>query len=435
MKKLLSFIISLSIVFSLMSPMAIIVNASENGNDYPVILVHGNGGWARDEKAGYFYWGGEVDLQEELKSRGYEVYTAVVGPYSSNWDRACELYAQIIGEPVDYGLAHSTKYGIKRTNSYFDGSLALYPEISEINKVHLIGHSQGGQTVRLLVQLLEEGSEEERVAVLGADYTQEDVDRAVESGELSGLFAGKGKGWVQSVTTLATPNDGTTAANAASLGGDFFGLFTIPLMGAFRDALAGLYLNCDYTFDLKLDQWGLGDRSDNESLYDYLKRVLSSPYLKGSKNFSSWDLSTYGAKEMNSWVNDIEDVYYFSYSCQASYKGLLTDIHYADLRYMNPHFLANAAILGTYFNISEGIGSAWFANDGYVNTISENGPKTGRDTINIVEYNGEAQIGKWNHLGLLSKTDHEDIIGRDTSNEMGDLVGFYSNLIDILQGL
>ena len=52
-------------------------------------------GWGRDELNNYYYWGGEIDLQQELQRQGFDVYTISVGPISSNWDRAIELYTQI----------------------------------------------------------------------------------------------------------------------------------------------------------------------------------------------------------------------------------------------------------------------------------------------------------------------------------------------------
>ena len=56
--------------------------------------------------------GGVHDIQEDLKRNGYTVHTAAVGPVSSNWDRACELYAQINGGTVDYGAAHAENMDI-----------------------------------------------------------------------------------------------------------------------------------------------------------------------------------------------------------------------------------------------------------------------------------------------------------------------------------
>ena len=57
--------------------------------------------------AGYKYWGGKNDITNYLKKQGFEVYTASVGPVSSNWDRAVELFYQIKGGQVDYGQDHA----------------------------------------------------------------------------------------------------------------------------------------------------------------------------------------------------------------------------------------------------------------------------------------------------------------------------------------
>ena len=55
-----------------------------------------------------------TDLVEEIEAAGYECYSASVGPLSSNWDRACELYAQLMGTTVDYGAAHAAKHNHSR---------------------------------------------------------------------------------------------------------------------------------------------------------------------------------------------------------------------------------------------------------------------------------------------------------------------------------
>ena len=79
-------------------------------SDDPVVFVHGLMGWG--ERAGLNsvlpYWGMTTgSLTAYLNSLGYETYSATVGPISSAWDRACELYAQLTGTTVDYGAAHS----------------------------------------------------------------------------------------------------------------------------------------------------------------------------------------------------------------------------------------------------------------------------------------------------------------------------------------
>ena len=95
------------------------------GNDYPIVLVHGVMGYGRDEMFGFKCWGGFVDLQEELRKAGHQTFTAAVGPISSNWDRACELYACIKGGRVDYGEAHARKFGHDRYGRSYPG---LYPQ-------------------------------------------------------------------------------------------------------------------------------------------------------------------------------------------------------------------------------------------------------------------------------------------------------------------
>ena len=71
--------------------------AADDGNDYPIVLVHGLFGWGGTEIANLNYWGGFSSLQQMLTDADYEVYTPSIGPVASNWDRACELYAYLVG--------------------------------------------------------------------------------------------------------------------------------------------------------------------------------------------------------------------------------------------------------------------------------------------------------------------------------------------------
>ena len=379
-------------------------------NNYPIILVHGCGGWGRDERGGFLYWGGEDDIEEGLRDAGFEVYTAAVGPFSSNWDRACELYAFIKGGTVDYGEEHSRKHGHERFGRTYPG---VYPEWGtkdengNIKKIHLMGHSQGGQTVRMLEQLLTDSRPEERG----------------NSSKNESLFAAKNS-WVQSVTTLASPNDGTTLADVAEdLIEDLIN-YTLTAGGS----AFGVKNENDY-YDFKLDQWGLR-REPNESFSSYVKRVKESSLWKNTKDVCVWDLSVEGAAEQNKWVKERDDVYYFSYSCMATRSSIVSGHELPQKDIMNPMFWPNAVIMGRYEKYTPGtikITPEWFPNDGWVNTISQDGPKVGRNTVNIREYDsskmgiydGTPVPGIWNHLGILTKTDHEDIIGRYTTEEMG----------------
>ena len=103
-------------------------------NKEPFIFIHGLNGWGGAEGINGImpYWGATTgDLMIFLKQNGYECYSASVGPISSAWDRACELYAQLIGSTVDYGIAHSEANGHDRFGrTYYT---ALVPDWGELD--------------------------------------------------------------------------------------------------------------------------------------------------------------------------------------------------------------------------------------------------------------------------------------------------------------
>lgn len=100
---------------------------SASGNHYPIVMVHGLFGWGGTEVLGLNYWGGFSSLRDILNNAGYEVYTPSIGPVASNWDRACELYAYLVGGTVDYGAYHSATNGHDRYGRTFPGVL---PELN-----------------------------------------------------------------------------------------------------------------------------------------------------------------------------------------------------------------------------------------------------------------------------------------------------------------
>ena len=169
--------------------------------DYTYVFVHGLMGWG--EYDGIYklmpYWGMfGGDLMKYLRKQGYDVHAASVAPKDSAWDRACELYAQLTGTVVDYGKAHSEKYGHERYGADYTDN-ALVEAWSENEKINLLGHSFGGATVRMLGYLMAKGCEEERAV------TAED--------EISGLFTGGKESWIYSITALAAPHNGTSSYN------------------------------------------------------------------------------------------------------------------------------------------------------------------------------------------------------------------------------
>ena len=71
---------------------------ASGSTNYPVVLVHGLLGWGSYDELNKIipYFGmGTGSVTDYLKLDGYKCYAASVGPLSSAWDRACQLYAQL----------------------------------------------------------------------------------------------------------------------------------------------------------------------------------------------------------------------------------------------------------------------------------------------------------------------------------------------------
>ncbi|TDH68093.1 hypothetical protein CCR75_007583 [Bremia lactucae] len=391
-----------------------IVLPAHASNRFPIILVHGFTGWGRDELNGFRYWGGlQGDFETKLNDQGYTVYTAAVGPFSSNWDRACELYAVIKGGQVDYGQIHSTTYNHFRFGRNYTG---LYPQWGttnsdgSINKVHLVGHSMGGQTIRMLAQMLAYGT-------TGAPTVEDRLSHP--------LFKG-GKKWVHSITTISTPNQGTTLSDGFSVIGNsvknlFAGLANV--MGLVGDSVSLIY-------DAKMDQWNISPKKSNESISAYLDRVFSSPiFARGFRDISLWSLSTGGAKEEATWVTTLSDVYYYSYSNVDTFETLdilLRKVSLPNLFTMSLPLRPFGLFLGGRYATDQlHLSNAWQPNDGVVNTISMANDGIGTS----VPFNGISLPGKWNEMPQLQQLDHLAIIGVTIRSQVLDLYTGHAALL------
>ncbi len=395
-------------------------------NNFPIFLVHGFLGFGPEQfkETGFKYWGGFDDIAAHMRQGGKHIVLATsVGPISSNWDRAAELFYQIKGGCVDYGSSHSARFasfGAQRqpagkcwavdpANNPQGYPPALYPQWDAQHPIHLIGHSQGGQTIRALIELLENGSP--------------DGD---EGG--GALYSGGKIGWVVSATTLAAPHDGTSLRDAV---GDF-----APKIAELAEGVANIARmggKATPTYDFGLEQFGI-QRQKLEPAAAFHERALTAPFWN-QDNFDSaqHEMGPDGAQEFNAWVHTSPHVYYFSmanvateagrYCCNntdrliAPFQKRAYQYPRRDMAPLTRPYAGEWIVpslgrrgLGSYTQSDPSralVDSRWFPNDGVVNTVSMRAPR-GHPTN---DFNGVPQRGSWNFLGTYRTFDHFDMVG------------------------
>ena len=415
MSKKFARVLAIALVVSMLMTSAAFADAAPagesetDGNKYPIVLVHGLFGWGGTE-VGLNYWGGFSSLRTMLNDAGYEVYTPSIGPVASNWDRACELYAYLVGGTVDYGQYHSAQNGHSRYGRTFSGVLKELNDPDSTLKVHLVGHSMGGETIRMLAQLLENGDPDEM--------------RATTDGSISKLFTGTSRHWIESITTLCTPHDGSQYDGKVYNEKE-------PLVHQFVAALSamtGMNINEEnFGLDFKLDQWGLV-RQPNESYESYFNRVVNSNLWNGDvKDLSVYDLSPDGAAVLNSYAKAQDDIYYFSIACSDTYPSAVYPHHYLPYSNMNIILKKSATYMGSYKNYAAGhvtIDESWWENDGIVSVRSAQYPHEGSNDRYDLDYGTENGVitfkdgtekGVWNYIEKIEQTDHLNMVGQ-TSN-------------------
>ena len=175
----------------------------ERNNKYPVILVHGFMGYGDEDGVSRFLSGWGFSLTKNavkyLNKNGYETYGPAVGPINNAWDRTCELYARLVGGTVDYGKAHSERYGHARYGRTYPGILKDWGQEGPHEKINIIGHSFGGPLLKMFAELVYNGSDEE---IAGTPPE-----------ELSPLFKKEKPQKIHTITTLSGVMNGTTLAD------------------------------------------------------------------------------------------------------------------------------------------------------------------------------------------------------------------------------
>ena len=296
------------------------------------VFVHGLSGWGSYDKTYQRlpYWGMRGgDLMVFLREKGFDCYAASVAPTGSAWDRACELYAQIAGTKVDYGEAHSRKFGHERFGRDFS-ACPLIPVWNEGTHLVLLGHSFGGATVRLFAQLLASGDQQEQ------ESTPDET--------LSPLFAGGMGARVHSIVTLASPMNGSTAYDMME----------------------------DPQFDphsVRTPWWcEIPARM-------MVKRARAQGDGRDERDLAGYDMHIDQALAMNARMPEQPGVYYFSVPCR--FTDRQPDGTHKPRRGMEPLMVKRSWQMGAYAGSTRGgirVDESWRENDGLVNTVSAMSP-------------------------------------------------------------
>ena len=324
------------------------VDHSADKTNYPFVYVHGFFGWGQYDKGSdkLTYWGMfSGDLMEKINRSGFTAVAASVDTVGSAWDRACELYAQLTGTRVDYGKAHSERFGHARYGEDFTGR-ALLPQWDSEHKINLIAHSFGGPTSALFASILAYGAVEEIAATT--------------DGTLSDFFKGGRYDWIYSITGLSAAFNGTTLAmNHQAL------------------EEIGDYLNGKS--DEKLAKFPAGVRAVPHKLTGYwfgkMANVASGEVADPDTGL--WDMDPDQSVLLNKSIRTVPEIYYFSVPHDATKDSDDGTHRVPDRRFCDSFFVPLVYVMGHTNTMTKGgmtLDKRWQPNDGLVNTISETAP-------------------------------------------------------------
>ena len=216
------------------------------------------------------------------------------------WGRACELYANLTGTTVDYGVAHSKEKGHNRFGETFPE--AMLPDWTPERSIHLLGHSFGGPTMRMFVELLRNGSPEERAAT--------------PAGQLSPLFEGGHGDLVKSITSISRPFDGITFPHALPKLVDGGLTYGIPMVASIIGNVGS-----GRVYDFQMSQWGITAVKEGVRFARNMLNMKAIRHFAKAKDNVFADIHIPQAAEINKKLSVPAEQYLFAVTGNGTKKG------------------------------------------------------------------------------------------------------------------
>lgn len=365
-------------------------------NQYPTVLVHGFLGAGGDSLLAGIYsdfgaWGKNVT--KAMNQEGYEVYQPGVGPINSVWDRACILWAYLVGGRVDFGKVHSEKNHHERYGRTYPGVLRDWGTAGNHAKINLIGHSFGGPTVCLFSSLLVAGCKEEQ------DGTP--------ANELSELFKGGHESWLHTVTTLSGTNNGSSVPDA-------LGTIGRRIISSILYGFGVLY--CDtrlvHLMDFQDEHFHLMEDPAKIRVH-HLSNPFSEKSREAIRNITTSNddimlgMSVAFSKEMaEHYVIDPHAYYFARRACKTQENDNGHQVPKPGIQLM---FRATVPIIDRYRNKDLGIDDTWAASDGIVPIPGMNAP-VGMPKKDWDE-SESFKPGIWYQMPVEGDKDHQSFMG------------------------
>ncbi|MBO4445435.1 MAG: hypothetical protein IK036_01195 [Clostridia bacterium] len=394
--------------------------------NYPTVFCHGFMGWGENDGIYKYvpYWGvfQKKNILKHLRDEGYECYAPSLGPFNSAWDRACELWAIIMGGTVDYGKVHSEKYGHARFGRTYPGLINDWGTPGPHEKINIVGHSFGGPTVLAFADLLANGSEEER--------------KGTPAEELSPFFLPDKKQKLHCASTLTGVLNGTTFASWLRRPG-------VVIVGEACLLLVSITGNSKLTryYDFYMDHW---DMMENQ--YERKENYLRGPFAirKQINNYHRNFFDAIGHEMQLECMQEIckkmgppaKETYYFAHSGDRThydekrgYRMINKDANFISKvpailcsRWGSDYLAKNY-----HWNLAE-----WTYHDGFVNVPGQKAPFC-FESIDATSFNDAFRPGIWYNLPTRENCDHLTWIGlgetaEDTFKFFDDLLKRYAEL-------